>query len=279
MKKFIYLLMMVAIVWLVKLSYDFYQVSQQVAEIQAALHKNEQKNANLNDQMVAMQRETDVSGLAQKKTQSNTITVEKTHTGLSPNIVIQQQLQLVQFALKQRQFVYALEQLTELDQNIENYELAETLKKSLHKAIAEDMQSIQQFVLAQNMQQEQLAEVLHQIDQSLQHALEQSQMNPEKVMPTHFWQKWFQVDYVDQKTPLVAQRYFILKETQFRVLLAQQALLRGQNSEYQAMLNLVIQQLDQLPDATSQQLKLKVLKLKQIQILPVPKLNSTVVLG
>lgn len=279
MKKFIYLLMMIAMAWLLKLSYDFYQVSQQVADIQGTLHKSEQKNANLNDQLVAIQRDTDVPVTDKKKAQSSTLTVEDKPIGLSPNIVIKQQLQLVQFALQQRQFVFALEQLTQLNQNIEKYDLAETLKQSLHQAITQDKQSIQQFVLARNTQQEQLDDVLSQVDQSLQQALTQPQMSPAKITPTHFWQKWFQVDYIDQKTSLVAQRQFILKETQLRVLLAQQALLRGQNTEYQTMLNLVVLQLDQLPDEMSQQLKQKILKLKQIQMLPFPKLNSTVILG
>lgn len=279
MKKFIYLLMMIAMAWLLKLSYDFYQVSQQVADIQATLHKSEQKNANLNDQLVAIQRDTEVPVTDKKKAQSSTLTVEDKPIGLSPNIVIKQQLQLVQFALQQRQFVFALEQLTQLNQNIEKYDLAETLKQSLHQAITQDKQSIQQFVLARNTQQEQLDDVLSQVDQSLQQALTQPQMSPAKITPTHFWQKWFQVDYIDQKTSLVAQRQFILKETQLRVLLAQQALLRGQNTEYQTMLNLVVLQLDQLPDEMSQQLKQKILKLKQIQMLPFPKLNSTVILG
>lgn len=279
MKKFIYLLMMIAMAWLLKLSYDFYQVSQQVADIQATLHKSEQKNANLNDQLVAIQRDTDVPVTDKKKAQSSTLTVEDKPIGLSPNIVIKQQLQLVQFALQQRQFVFALEQLMQLNQNIEKYDLAETLKQSLHQAITQDKQSIQQFVLARNTQQEQLDDVLSQVDQSLQQALTQPQMSPAKITPTHFWQKWFQVDYIDQKTSLVAQRQFILKETQLRVLLAQQALLRGQNTEYQTMLNLVVLQLNQLPDEMSQQLKQKILKLKQIQMLPVPKLNSTVILG
>ena len=279
MKKFIYLLMMIAMAWLLKLSYDFYQVSQQVADIQATLHKSEQKNANLNDQLVAIQRDTDVPVTDKKKAQSSTLTVEDKPIGLSPNIVIKQQLQLVQFALQQRQFVFALEQLMQLNQNIEKYDLAETLKQSLHQAITQDKQSIQQFVLARNTQQEQLDDVLSQVDQSLQQALTQPQMSPAKITPTHFWQKWFQVDYIDQKTSLVAQRQFILKETQLRVLLAQQALLRGQNTEYQTMLNLVVLQLDQLPDEMSQQLKQKILKLKQIQMLPFPKLNSTVILG
>ena len=59
MKKFIYFLLFVALGWLIKLSYDFYYVSQQLDDIQQVLHKSEQKNASLNDQLVAVQRQAD----------------------------------------------------------------------------------------------------------------------------------------------------------------------------------------------------------------------------
>lgn len=278
MKKLISLLFIIAIAWLIKLSYDFYQVSQQVTAIQETLHKNEQKNANLNDQVVAIQRQVPETPEQNSAIQKKHVDIEKPK-GLSPLVVIKQQLQLVQFALQQQQFVFAIEQLTQLDQTLEQYELASALKQSLHQAIADDKQSIQQFVLARNGQQEQLDGVLQQIDQSIEQEIHQPTLSPAKVAPTHFWQKWLQIDVVDHQSPTLANRQFILKEAQLRVLLAKQALNRGQNLEYQTMLNQVVQQLNQLPDAKSQQLKQKILRIKQIQMLPVPKLNSMAILG
>ncbi|MEG0489234.1 MAG: hypothetical protein RR575_15080, partial [Acinetobacter sp.] len=79
--------------------------------------------------------------------------------------------------------------------------------------------------------------------------------------------------------PELVNRKFILKETQFRLLLAQQLLSKGQSSEFQSMLNQAIQQLDQLPDKSSQKLKQQLLQLKQMPMLPVPKLSSLAVLG
>ena len=276
MKKFIYFLLFVALGWLIKLSYDFYHVSQQLDDIQQVLHKSEQKNASLNDQLVAVQRQTDEP--TSKESKKNT-TVEEHIEGISPSVVIKQQLELVQFALQQQQFIYALEHLTQLNQSLDHYTLADTVKQSLHQTINQDIQSIQQFVIAKNGQQAQLDVMIKQIDQNLVTELKNNQLSPGKNQPEHFWQKWLQIDVIENNAPELVNRKFILKETQFRLLLAQQLLSKGQSSEFQSMLNQAIQQLDQLPDKSSQKLKQQVIQLKQIPMLPVPKLSSLAVLG
>ena len=45
MKKFLYLLILFGVIWLIKISYDTYLLSKQLTGIQEILHKNEQKNA------------------------------------------------------------------------------------------------------------------------------------------------------------------------------------------------------------------------------------------
>ena len=276
MKKFIYFLLFVALGWLIKLSYDFYHVSQQLDDIQQVLHKSEQKNASLNDQLVAVQRQTDEPTSKESK---KTTTVDAHIEGISPSVVIKQQLELVQFALQQQQFIYALEHLTQLNQSLDHYTLADTVKQSLHQTINQDIQSIQQFVIAKNGQQAQLDVMIKQIDQNLVTELKNNQLSPGKNQPEHFWQKWLQIDVIENNAPELVNRKFILKETQFRLLLAQQLLSKGQSSEFQSMLNQAIQQLDQLPDKSSQKLKQQVIQLKQIPMLPVPKLSSLAVLG
>lgn len=276
MKKFIYFLLFIALGWLIKLSYDFYHVSKQLNDIQQVLHKSEQKNASLNDQLVAVQRQTDEPVSKELK---KTTTVDTQIEGISPSIVIKQQLELVQFALQQQQFIYALEHLTQLNRSLDHYTLADTVKQSLHQTINQDIQSIQQFVIAKNGQQAQLDVMIKQIDQNLTAELKNNQLSPAKNQPEHFWQKWLQIDVIETNTPELVNRKFILKETQFRLLLAQQLLSKGQSSEFQAMLNQAIQQLDQLPDKSSQRLKQQLLQLKQMPMLPVPKLSSLAVLG
>lgn len=276
MKKFIYILLLIALGWLIKLSYDFYQVSQQLSDIQQSLHNSEQKNATLNDQLVAVQRQT--SNVEKSGVEQVSVTKEPA-VGIHASALIKQKLELVQFAMQQQQFVYAVEHLTQLDQSLDQYALADALKHSLHQTIQQDIQNIQQFVIEVNTQREQLDAVLKQIDQSLISELKNNQLKPEQAKNEYFWEKWLQVDRVKPELPALANRKFILKEMQLRVLLAQQLMIRGQNAEFQAVLDQVTQAFDLLPDAFSQKIKQQLLKVKQNPQLPAPKLNSLAVLG
>ncbi|NNP71925.1 hypothetical protein A7P53_05505 [Acinetobacter defluvii] len=280
MKKFIYLLFFIAMAWLIKLSYDFYHVSKQLTEIQNSLHQSEQKSATLNDQVVALQRDPTANRATPAKNTQNTIVPKQPETQtIQASTVIKQQLELVKFALQQQQYIFALEQLVSLNQNLDQYNLAEALKGSLHQAIQQDIQSIQKFSQARQEQQQQLNNVLHQFDQDIHSEIQHPNLSPAQPNAEHFWQRWFQVQRVDQYTPELVNRRLILKESQLRIILAQQALLRGEYVEYQNILKLVIQQLDQLPDAKSQKLKQQLIKIQQIPILTAPKLNTATVLG
>lgn len=285
MKKFLYLLWVLGVLWLAKLSYDSFLVSNQLTQLQDALHRAEQKNANLNDQLVALQRQPNAA-LQANQVQSNPNPRDDAknplkpspHSALSPTLILKQKLELVQFALQQQAFVYALEQLQQLDQSIEHYALADSLKQSLHHAIAEDQKVVQQFVLARNTQQDQLDDVLRNLDFNLQQQQHNQILSVAYDQKDHFWEKWFKVESVDQNLPELVNRKFILKEAQIRLLLAQQALARGQYLEYQSILNLVLVELNHLPDQSSQKIKLAVEKLKQTQMIPVPQLSSAAIL-
>ncbi|MDQ9023036.1 hypothetical protein RFI02_18195 [Acinetobacter sichuanensis] len=280
MKKFLSLLFIIMLAWLIKLSYDFYHVSQQLTEIQSNLHQSEQKNAALNDQVVALQRTPEMNhSMPAKNVQKNAVVKETTIHHIQPSAMIKQHLELVKFALQQQQFVFALDQLIHLNQSIEKYDLADTLKTSLHQAIQQDMQSIQKFIQARHAQQEQLNDALQQVDQAIQSEIKHSNLTPAKQNTEYFWQRWFQIKRVDEQSTALISRKLILKETQLRILSAQQALGRGEYAEYQNILNLVIQQLDQLPDANSEKLKQQLIKIKQMPILTIPKLNTATVLG
>lgn len=281
MKKFLYLLLIFGVVWLAKLSYDSFLVSNQLVQLQDALHIAEQKSANLNDQLIALQRQPKDSSSSSNQTaqlQPANMLKASSDVVLSPTLILKQKLDLVQFALQQQQFVYALEKLHQLDQSIEQYALAESLKQTLHHAIATDQKVIQQFILARNVQQDQLDDVLRTLDSSLQYEQHNQVLNTPYDQKAYFWQTWFKVEYVDQQLPALVHRKFILKEAQLRVLLAQQALAKGQYLEYQSILNLVLVELDRLPDQSTQKIKTAVEKLKQTQMIPVPKLSSFAIL-
>lgn len=278
MRKFIGFIMILALLWLAKLSYDTYQLSQRFDLLQQSVTKTEQNNANLNDQLVAVQRQ-----LAQPSAPALSHTeppaMVQAYTGLNPVTVIKQQLELVQFALQQHQSVYAVDQLNQLNQVLPTYALAPALERSLHESINKDKQAIQQFVLSQNLQQQNFDDLIQLIDKDLQAAQQQGNLQLKRSEQQHFWQGWFQVQRIDRMPAELVNRRIILKEVQLRLLLARQALNEGHLTEYQQVLNMATQQLAQLPDAASQNLLKRLEKLKQLPSLPVPKLATLELLG
>lgn len=276
MKKILYVLVLLGLIGLIKLSYDSYVFSAQLSTIQDELHKSEQTVANLNDQLIAMQRQA-VNTAPQNKTLQPSIT-PKAIEGLNPVLLLKQKNSLIQFALEQQQFVYAVEQLNQLDFDIAHYDLADTLRQTLHQAVIQDKQMIQQYVAARTAQLTQLNDILQQVDRSLFNHQQQTKLTVGVPESAHFWQKWFKVDVVDPAEPNVMHRKLILKEVQVRVLLAQQALLKGDQVAYQSMLEFIDLELQTLPDQYSQKLRQNIKKVKQKQLNPISKLSSSAIL-
>ncbi|MDB9683198.1 hypothetical protein OPU37_09720, partial [Acinetobacter baumannii] len=57
MRKLVSIIILLGIAWVAKLSYDMWQISRTVPELQQSLLQSEQQYANLNDQLVALQRQ------------------------------------------------------------------------------------------------------------------------------------------------------------------------------------------------------------------------------
>lgn len=277
MKKFLYLLLVVVMLWLIKLSYDNYLKSNQLTDITASLNKIEQSNASLNDQLIALQRTSTSADFSHSKLNTKEQSVGN-KTVINPSQLLRQQLKLIQFALEQHQYVYALEQLNQFDFNVEAYEIAETLKKALHQAVEQDQKSIQTYVLTRNKQIEQLNNMLELLEKEL--SVEQNNIDLKVSSSTteSFWKKWIYIDSVDRQSTELVNRKLILKEVQLRLLSSQQALINGQFLEYQKILKLIVNQLDGLPDQNSQKFKKKIQNLQQFQIKPVLKLNAAIIL-
>ena len=70
----------------------------------------EKSGSNLNDQLVAIKRDP-----SEAQTVTDIKKITDTQSDIQPNDMIKQQLSLVEFALKQHQYHYAVEKLIELD--------------------------------------------------------------------------------------------------------------------------------------------------------------------
>ncbi len=276
MRKIAYFILVLGLVWLAKLSYDVAQYSQTIPQLQQQLVQSQQQYSLLNDQLVGLQRQ------LQDKNTSNTnnklVTTPITIDGIAPAVVIKQKLQLVQFAVDQQQFIFALEQLNQLQQQMAQHQVSSALQHGLIKAIEQDKQNIQQYVLLQTQQRQQFDTLLQYLDQQLQQEMQKPDIRLQKNSERSWWQ-WFKFEKV-QRTPRdLIQRSILLKEAQLRLLLAEQALHLNQAAEYRKSMQEVMLLLEDLPDRSSQQMKLRVEKMLNLPVVPAPKLTTLGLLG
>ncbi|MBC9230387.1 hypothetical protein HI850_013745 [bacterium SPL81] len=276
MRKIVYLLLLLSLLWLAKLSYDVVQYSQVIPQIQQQLSQAEQRSALLNDQLVALQRQGQNADLTVEDAKDVNTTINP--TTLSPVLLVKQQLELVQFALDQQQFLYAIDHLNQAQQQVLKYAVSPALQQSLIKALEQDKQAIQQYVLAQTQQQQQLDNILQQLDQKLADEIQNPTIKIQKNENNAWWH-WFKLEKVQRDSPDLINRGLVLKEAQLRLLLASQALHEGQMLEYKKSVQEVLQLLQGLPDRNTQQLKLRLEKLLNLPLQPAPKLTTLSLLG
>lgn len=276
MRKIAYFILVLGLVWLAKLSYDVAQYSQTIPQLQQQLVQSQQQYSLLNDQLVGLQRQ------LQDKNTSNTnnklVTTPITIDGIAPAVVIKQKLQLVQFAIDQQQFIFALEQLNQLQQQMAQHQVSPALQHGLIKAIEQDKQNIQQYVLLQTQQRQQFDTLLQYLDQQLQQEMQKPDIRLQKNSERSWWQ-WFKFEKVQRTPPDLIQRSILLKEAQLRLLLAEQALHLNQATEYRKSMQEVMLLLEDLPDRSSQQMKLRVEKMLNLPVIPAPKLTTLGLLG
>lgn len=276
MRKIAYFILVLGLVWLAKLSYDVAQYSQTIPQLQQQLVQSQQQYSLLNDQLVGLQRQ------LQDKNTSNTnnklVTTPITIDGIAPAVVIKQKLQLVQFAVDQQQFIFALEQLNQLQQQMAQHQVSPALQHGLIKAMEQDKQNIQQYVLLQTQQRQQFDTLLQYLDQQLQQEMQKPDIRLQKNNERSWWQ-WFKFEKVQRTPPDLIQRSILLKEAQLRLLLAEQALHLNQATEYRKSMQEVMLLLEDLPDRSSQQMKLRVEKMLNLPVIPAPKLTTLGLLG
>lgn len=277
MKKLLVLLLVLGVLWVVKISFDLHQLSVGQDTLMRQQSALEQRNASLNDQLVAINRQVnDVAPVEGNTTSTNTVSAVG---GLQPTVLIAQQLDLVEFALQQQQYSFAVDKLNQLNRDIHTYELAPALKASLHQVLIKDQKIVMQFVQANLEQQNKIKAVLDQIDQAIAQEIKTQYTQPEPQPEHSFWRRWIQVESVQQPNAVLMQRAIILKEAQLGLMLAEQQLQKGQYIAFQQELTGVIQTLKQLPDAKTQYFIQRLSELKKIPANTVPALNTRALLG
>lgn len=278
MKKFFILFLTLALAWIVKLSYDLYLLNSAQTELNGRLNQIQQQNANLNDQLVALKRlvvsNSSTAAVASGSENSQTVAVD-THQNLE---LVEQYLDLIEFALQQQQHAVAVEKLNRLKNEVAQLGLAPALAGSLEQAIVKDQETLKQWTNERVMQRNRLNELLSQMDAEIKKEI-QLPHQASSTQTRSFWQRWIQIEPVDQMSRVLMQRHLILKEAQLRLLIAQNTLQQGQQVAFQQALQSVIDVLEQLPDERSQHWIKQLQQIKATPLTPVPLLNTRTLLS
>lgn len=279
MKKLFIVLFILSLSWLVKLSYDLHVLNTAQAELQQSIGQLQQQNAMLNDQFVALKRQISAQQEKTGVTAAKASAGEPITAEMQNDIaLVQQHLDLIEFALQQQQYATAIEKLNQLSNELDDYVLAPALVSSLQQVIAKDQDMLKKFVNNRLVQQGKLKEVLVKMDAEIEKEIQQPYRQP-PVSQRSFWQRWIQIEPADQPSTVLMQRHLVLKEAQLRLLIAQSALQQDQSVAFQQALNAVIEVLEQLPDAQSQQWIQQLKQIKATPITPIPLLNTRTLVG
>lgn len=290
MKKVYFILFMLCALS-VTLSVLLGQTQHQLHEHEQQILELTQSHARLNDLMVAVQREqvaanpAGQSAAAQNNAPSLPATAAPTAANLglmsqqsvqSSKALLRSQLELVQFAITQQQYVYALEQLKKTNQLLQQQNLAAPIKSSLQQSLIADEKNILQQLSRYQQQQNLLRNALSKVDRQLQMLAPQAPSMATSAQP--WWQRWLQIEPVSRPTPALMQRQHSYQMLQWRLQLAQQALLYGQPTLYTQQLTIAQELLQALPDAASQGIGKRIQQLQNQPQLSMPPLQTLALL-
>lgn len=275
MKKLFVFAAIACVVWLLKLSFDVYMLKTEQTAVLQEQSELERRNALLNDQLAAIKRQAGGELKADIQVQPAAVQNE----GIQPAAVIAQQLDFIEFALRQQQYGVALEKLNALELNLEHYALSPALKETLKQGIQTDRQNISQFVKVRSAQQQKILASLRQLDLALNKEIKQQHLNLPVQNEQAFWKRWLQIESVEQPRAVLMQRPLILKEAQLRLLNCQQLLQKGQYVIFQQELTQIEAILKQLPDSNTQHFIQQIQALKNMPVLTAPVLNSRALIG
>lgn len=279
MKKLFIVLFILSLSWLVKLSYDLHVLNTAQTELNQSINQLQQQNAMLNDHFVALKRQISAQQEKTGVTAAKASAGEPITAEMQNDIaLVQQHLDLIEFALQQQQYATAIEKLNQLSNELDDYVLAPALVSSLQQVIAKDQDMLKKFVNSRLVQQNKVKEVLVQMDTEIEKEI-QTPYRQRPETQRSFWQRWVQIESADQPSTVLMQRHLVLKEAQLRLLIAQNTLQKDQSVAFQQALNAVIEVLEQLPDAQSQKWIQQLNQIKATPITPIPLLNTRTLVG
>lgn len=279
MKKLFIVFFILSLAWIAKLSYDLFGLNSVQTELTQNFKQLQQQNANLNDQLVALKRQVATGQTANPETPNKGTVQDTPRADLQDDLpLVEQYLDLVEFALQQQQYAMAMEKLNQLSNQLEHLELAPALLGSLNQAIDKDREVLKQFINNRLVQQNKLKELLQQIDVEMEKEI-QVQHHHRATSQSSFWQRWIQIESIEKPSAVLMWRNLVLKEAQLRLLIAENSVQQGQQVAFQQALKSVIEVLAQLPDVQSKQWIQRLEQIRAAPQTPTPQLNTRTLIG
>lgn len=271
-----------------KLQFDHSQQQRKLNELQEQLSRMEQRNANLQDQWVAWQREKEQVSQGQNATANalqQSIAQTQNEQSMAENLQYQQfrqlrqQLELIQFAIQQQNLVWAMERLTNIEQHLMEYFISDSLKQSLTQSLAKDKAQLIHYQYYQQQRLQQIDRILNQLQHQLEQELHQPSMRYQAPEHASFWQRFWKIEPASSVNPELYQHRVLLKEIQLNLLVLKQSVLSQQPAEFEQQLQEIQHRLQYLPDSLSQPLNTQFIELSALHQVKLPQLSSLALLG
>lgn len=275
MNKWLWAVLAVLILWVLKLSVDVYQVNtKSLSILNTALDQQAQRLGNLNDQLVAMQQKQNAS----QPTANTNITALNTSVASSPQVeaheytkhYVEDRLELTQLAIEQQQFNLALQYMHDLRQKLQEDRLfagSETLNGALIAALVRDQANVLLYLQQRNEHVQLLQQQLKTLNLLL---------IPKPLTEQHHkWDisHWFTISKQSQ-VPDLAERNLNYKSLQLQVLIAQQALLAGQIEFYRQQVKDILQQVKVYPDEAARQSIKQLQQIEHLTLSDIPRMTA-----
>ncbi|MDO4223182.1 MAG: hypothetical protein Q4D05_04040 [Acinetobacter sp.] len=267
----------IAVLILAGYGYKNYTLEQRFTQLQQEYHQSEQRTAQLKDEWIAWQRQTQGTHAANTPASTNsTATSEQLQHAQRQQLLAQ--LETVQFAIQQGQWLYAVEKLTTIEQQIATTQLADGFKQTLSNVVQQDRTAIQRYAQQNHQQQQLLVNLIQAIDQQLEQSLTRSpQFQPQQN--TSFWQNLIRIERVQAPLQQSNDIRLWLQDIRADVQLLKQSLHLSHQQAWTQQLTQIQQKIHQLDEAQQQKFQPMMTELTAVAVTTPPALNSIALFG
>lgn len=277
MKKIIWIVMVLALIWILKLSYEIYTLSNHQTVLEQNITQIQQQNDSLNDQVAALKRR--VLGSVNSTDSTGPLNGQQISNAVAGDMpLVRQQLDFIEFALQQQQYAVAIDKLNQLERALTDYELSAAMRESLQVVVAKDRIMLKQYVASEAEQNNKLKELLRRIDTEITQELAKPYQQASE-QDSSLLKRIIRIEPTSKPSAVLMQRAVILKEAQLRLIMAQNALQQGQRIGFVKALDATNEILNQLPDQKAKVWMEQIKTIKATPLSPLPTLNTRTLIG